>query len=125
MNKYDYIFLPINDANTDNKTASHWSLMLLSNEYNKCYQFDSSYKPLEQEKYKAHLEVILNAFNIEKLYGYAALNCFPQKDNYDCGIHVIRNAVKIAMRLTDQELTQRTKLESDVECYHYNLFKGI
>ncbi|XP_059608650.1 sentrin-specific protease 8 [Phlebotomus argentipes] len=90
----DVIFFALN--NNDNTTAggSHWSLLVLSRQENTFFHFDSSSGSnlASSRRFFNHLKRPLNCPTAELI----EQNCLQQSNCYDCGIHLICVAERVA-----------------------------
>lgn len=89
-----FIFFPINDHDQNSAGGSHWSLLVFSRPESKFFHFDSNGSNYRAAKdFVTHIES--NLFRGKKLIIKAA-DCLQQKNGYDCGIHVLCNALNVA-----------------------------
>lgn len=90
----DFVFFALNDNNTTGAGGTHWSLLVLSRLENTFFHYDSLHKTNlpECESFVKNLRTAMNFSNFK----IKSPKCLQQSNSYDCGIHVLSWADKIA-----------------------------
>lgn len=90
-----FIFLPVNDSENEGDMGSHWFILIFSRPDKRCYALDSSYKP----EFVSKLHALYERFNDQLNMGstvFENFKCIKQKNSFDCGLHVMSNALHFA-----------------------------
>jgi len=108
LNKFKYIFFCVNNSTqtyidttihgSTNITPSgyHWSLLFLNRLHKICYHFDS----IKGINIK-HASNLAN--NIAPKYKFLEIETVQQSGSFECGVHVIVNAMNLLNKLTNQD----------------------
>ncbi|KAJ8712326.1 hypothetical protein PYW07_005168 [Mythimna separata] len=95
VSKRQFVFFALNDNDTpDMAGGSHWSLLVYSKPESCFYHLDSSYVSNHKAAWElaSHLIPYLSKGNIN----FVNKDCLQQGNGYDCGVHVICNAERLA-----------------------------
>ncbi|CAG7726839.1 unnamed protein product [Allacma fusca] len=98
LRKINFMFWPVNDSMDphDHYGGSHWSLLVFSRRENFFGHFDSTMTAGGGNDIQARRIYEKLAPFVSHSATYQNLLCETQRNGYDCGIHVLCNAEKIA-----------------------------
>lgn len=110
FNVSKYVFLCLTDCTDASKedNGSHWSLLFLNRLENKAYHLDSM-TPLNKEAAKT----VATKLGV-KFSDVVEMPCIQQQKSFECGIHVLVNAMHIAVHYCQ-------KYQTDVSFYDWFL----
>ncbi|PZC74464.1 hypothetical protein B5X24_HaOG207821 [Helicoverpa armigera] len=95
VSKKQFVFFALNDNDTpDMAGGSHWSLLVYSKPERCFFHLDSSYVSNHKPAWElaSHLIPYLSKDTIN----FVTKECLQQSNGYDCGVHVICNAERLA-----------------------------
>ena len=93
IRKADWVFIPVNNNETENEGGSHWSLLLYSGNSNTFYHFDPI-KGMNDRSVAIIIKKLIN--NEKKIPEVKYVICPRQRNCYDCGPYTIMFMEKIA-----------------------------
>ena len=110
----DYIFMPVNDNNTEKQGGNHWSLLVFSRQDNTWYHADSNHG--SNQKNARHLVGKMNLYlNGNKHPEFIEVKCSQQNNNYDCGAYTMLFAqISARKAITGERQENLTVDKSDV-----------
>ncbi|XP_026725971.1 sentrin-specific protease 8 isoform X1 [Trichoplusia ni] len=96
ISRKQFVFFPLNDNDTpDVAGGSHWSLLVYSKPEVSFFHFDSSYVTNHNAAWDFASHLIPYLTSIGSI-NYVDKECMQQGNGYDCGVHVICNAERVA-----------------------------
>lgn len=97
---HNLVFFCINNSDDVNNvdTGSHWSLLVLDNKRHEAYHFDS----LAGFNNSACIKLLIN-IGLDKI-PIVELDCFQQKNSFECGFNVIINAKYVVNNYCNHEI---------------------